>query len=84
MQAVIKDAEAKANIAANVSRLIELRGISQKELAARTGETEMSISRVARGLHVPGSTMLARIAEALGTSVDSLIYGNGKKSRQSA
>lgn len=85
MSTVVTDAEAKRNIAANVSRLLGVRGWSQKQLASATGETNMIISRIVRGVHVPNAATLARIAEALDTSTDILLDEPPKEnSRQTA
>ncbi len=71
--AVVSDSQARENVAENVSRLIEQAGMSQGELARRTGESKMRISLVRRGLHLPSSGFLARLAEALGVSADFLL-----------
>lgn len=85
MSTVVTDDEAKRNIAANVARLLALRGWTQKQLADATGETNMIISRIMREKHVPNAATLARIAEALDTSTDILLDPPPKeKSRQTA
>ncbi len=79
MATVIQDSIAQRNIAANVQRLLADRAtkrqfpFSQAQLAKATGESEMRISKLVRGLAMPEAAFLARIAEALGTSVDSLL-----------
>jgi transcriptional regulator with XRE-family HTH domain len=86
--AVVSDAEAKVNVAENVSRLIQQLGISQGELARRSGESKMRISLVRRGMHLPSAGFLARLAEALGVSADFLLNDPTenfpKKSRRTA
>ena len=66
------DEELKQNIKANVASRLRLLGWSQKELARRTGENQPTINRVCRGENLPGTGVLHRIAEALGSSLDQL------------
>lgn len=70
---MLTDDEVKANVAANVTRLLVKNGWSQRELARRTSDTTMAISRVCRAEHVAGSGILVRIAEAFDVSVDRLV-----------
>lgn len=70
---MITDDQAKANISANLSRILRERGMSQPDLAAKTGIPVMTINRVIRRIHVPSSAYLARISEALDVSMDRLI-----------
>ncbi|MBX9790153.1 MAG: helix-turn-helix transcriptional regulator [Pirellulales bacterium] len=70
---MITDAKAKANIAANVQRLMEMHGFTQAQLAEATGETQGAISKVLNGHHMPGAGFLARLAEALDYSTDKLL-----------
>ena len=49
------------------------RGLSQAGLAAMSGNTEMTISRVCRGKVTPSVVTLVRIAEALDVPVDRLV-----------
>lgn len=79
MQAVLKDKQAIARVATNIDRMLRERGMSQRALAHATGETEMSISRLRRGKNEPGVGILSRVAEALGTSIDSLLSPPPKK-----
>lgn len=75
---------AARNIAQNVSRLLEERGWSVRELARRTFDPHMSVVNALSGEHIPNSGLLARIAEALETTTDALIFTPVKKSRRSA
>jgi transcriptional regulator with XRE-family HTH domain len=70
---VIPDAAAKQNLSSNIQRLLADRGMTQKQLAEATGETEMTISRVVRGLHLPSVGIVARIAEAFDVSIDRIV-----------
>jgi len=69
---MIEDPQVKANLAANVARLLKDRGWTQADLAARTGDPETTISRVVRGLNVVGLGVAVRIAEAFDVSLDRL------------
>lgn len=61
------------HLAANVSRLLVARGMSARQLAARTGESPMTISRVCRGITLPSVAVAMRIAEAFDVSIDRLV-----------
>ncbi len=82
--AVITDAEARKNIAANVSALLKDRKMSQNELARQTKETPMLISRIIHKAHVPNVATLARVAEVLQVSVDYLLSEKPKNNRRTA
>ena len=81
---VITNEQAKKRIAANLVRLLKDRKMSQSELARRTGEARMTIWRLCSALNVPSSALLARIAEALETSLDNLLEAPAKKTRRTA
>lgn len=51
---------------------ISMKGISQRELAERTGITEQSISRYLNGKRIPNLVDGAKIAKALNVSLDYL------------
>ena len=70
---MINDDAAKRILSANLSRLLDERGMSQQQLADATGENKMTISRIVRGIHVPGLGLASRIAEALGIHIDDLL-----------
>ncbi len=70
---MLSDDDAKANISANVNAAMERAGITQTELARRTNESDARISLVRRGVHIPSSALLARIAEALSVTADWLL-----------
>lgn len=72
MSTVITNDEAKERIGANVTRYMAERNMSQATLSRTTGESEMTISVVVRGKHVPSSAILHRIAEALQVKIDEL------------
>lgn len=56
----------------NVERAMVQHGLGVRELARRTGDSAMSISRVIRAKQMPSGDMLHRIAEAMSISIDSL------------
>jgi transcriptional regulator with XRE-family HTH domain len=70
---VITNEQAKRNVAANVLWHLERLGWSQADLSEASGESVMQISRICRGVVLANAAALARIAEALGTSVDKLL-----------
>ncbi len=70
---MITDKQTKSYLAENVSDLLDSRGWTQKQLADATGENQMMISRIVRGEHIPAASVLARIAEALDTTMDKLL-----------
>ena len=74
METMIDDDTLRANLAASLRWHLEDRGWAQSELAKRAGAKDMEISRIVRGQYLPNSGTLARIAEALGTSIDLLLY----------
>lgn len=86
--ATVTNAEAAENIAENVARLLADRDWSQRELSRRTKDPHMSIVNALSGDHIPNAGILARMAEALETTVDSLLSRpkakTPKKSRRSA
>ena len=57
--------------------LIKSTGITQKELAKKVGCTEVTLSRYITGERVPKATIVVKIANALGVSVDYLIGNKG-------
>lgn len=70
---MLTDDEVRLNTAENVNRLLQARGWSRRELARRTGDSAMAISRICRGENTAGSGLIARIAEAFDVSIDRLV-----------
>ena len=58
--------------AGNLAYYLDLHGISQNELAKRSGLEQGSISRYASASQMPGIKAVVNIAHALGVSVDEL------------
>lgn len=80
---MITTEELKSYLAANLSRILAERGMTVYRLAKLTGEPQNTVYRIVRGENEPGSVLLARMAEALGVSVDSLL-ATPKKKKNSA
>jgi len=59
-----------------LSALLRERKLSQKDLAIKAGVTESAMSHYVRGDRVPRASVLARIADSLGTSSDFLMNGS--------
>jgi transcriptional regulator with XRE-family HTH domain len=55
---------------AYVQHLREMRRLSQQEVAELAGTTDVTISRIERGIHEPKSSLVKSIMHALGGSVD--------------
>ena len=73
MSIVITSEKATHNVGRNIARILQDRGMSQAELARRSGESQMNISRIIRGQNEPLVSTVARIAEALDVLVDVLL-----------
>ena len=54
----------------------ELRGLTRLELARRLHITPEYMSMIERGVKTPGFKLSKRIADALGSTVDSLFFAN--------
>lgn len=63
----------RAIIASNISRLRLNAGFTQQELAGMLNYTDKAVSKWERGESVPDISVLARIAEIFGVTVDYLI-----------
>lgn len=57
----------------NIRRLRKARGLSQEELAAQLHIVRQTLSKWEQGLSVPDAQMLTRLAEALQTTVPTLL-----------
>lgn len=62
--------------------LLQQQHISQKTLAEQTGITEAAICHYLKGDRMPGAATIAKIANALNTSVEYLMYGTKKESKE--
>lgn len=81
---MLSDDEVKVNLAANLTRLLHDRDWSQSELARRTTDPIMTISRICRGQNAPTAGVLTRIAEALDVSIDRLVSPPPSSDRKTA
>ena len=58
-----------------IRALLESKEMTQKELATKADITEAAVSHYIKGDRVPRSTVLSRIASAMGVSLDYLMDG---------
>lgn len=87
MSTAITDEEAKANIAANCRRLRGERSLSEIARACCIKEWTCypaTIQQIETGRHLSNSGLLARLAEALGTTTDALLAPPPKKKSRRA
>ncbi len=72
----------KETMGERLSSLIKERQMSQKELAIKAGVTEAAVSHYIKGDRCPRSSVLARLADALGTTSDFLMGGEAQDSNE--
>ena len=65
----------KAPFSQRLEQMLKNRNMTQKALAEKAEVTEAAISHYIKGDRVPRSSVLARIAAALGTTSDYLMEG---------
>jgi transcriptional regulator with XRE-family HTH domain len=69
----------RSDIGRNLRALRKNKGLSQADLARKTGVTQKVISAYERSYRLPPSTFIPRVAETLGTTPDALYdTGDGK------
>ncbi len=56
-----------------IAQLLKENNINQRELAAKIGSTEMTVSRYVRNERQPKAEVLAKIASAFNTTTDDLL-----------
>jgi hypothetical protein len=86
MQTVITESELHANIAANVRRLRGSRSYGEIARLCSTPDWKCypaTIQHVELQRHKPGSTLLARLADVFGVSMDSLAAPPPRRSKAS-
>lgn len=71
--------ESLDTIAANVDRLRIEREWSVREMARRSHNTAMIVSRIIRRENMPAGDVLARIASACGVTIDTLFASSNRK-----
>ena len=57
----------------NIKKLRKSKGLSQEELAVKLGVVRQTVSKWEKGLSVPDSEMLIKIAEELDTTVNNIL-----------
>ena len=71
----------RSDIGRNIRNLRKEKGLSQAELARKTGVSQKVISAYERNYRLPSSTFIPVVAETLGTTPDALYdTGEGKSS----
>lgn len=60
------------SISNNIKVLREKAGLTQEDLATKTGINSVQLSKYERGVNTPGGKNLSKIAEALGISIDQI------------
>ena len=73
MSIVVTDSQVREALKSNVNRILRQRGMSRYRLAKITGESEQNIANLCNGRSIPGTAIIARIAEALAVAVDDLL-----------
>lgn len=58
-----------------IAELLKAKDMTQRDLARMTDVTDAAMSHYIKGDRVPRSAVMARIADALGTSTDYLMFG---------
>lgn len=69
---MLKSETLRQNLGANVRRLREAKGWTQRELAELVGVHHININRIECGRHSPSSELLYQLADVLNVSTDSL------------
>lgn len=70
----LTDDECRSEFARRLRRVMLVRGVSQSELASRTGISYVMLSRYMTGKSEPGFCNVDRIAKALNCSLDEFSY----------
>jgi transcriptional regulator with XRE-family HTH domain len=80
MQTMTSDHQIRANLSANLRRILAERQMSQSDLARLTGDPVMTVNCIWHGRNTPKVGVVTRIAEALDISLDRLTGLPPKKS----
>ena len=64
-----------------LSGLLNEKGVKQKELAIRVGVTEAAVSHYLKGDRIPRASILAKIADELGTTSEYHMNGTSSSSQ---
>ena len=65
------------NTSTRLGQILQMQGLTQKELAERTGLTEASVSRLVSGERSGRIETWFKIADVLHVKIDDLIYYGG-------
>ena len=71
----------------NINAILSERGWSRYRLAQESGVSEQTIGNICKGLHEPRTSIVVTIANALGVSIDRLVFDhfpNSQKNLRSA
>lgn len=63
-----------------IAELLKTKNMTQRDLARMAEVTDAAMSHYIKGDRVPRSAVMARIADALGTSTDYLMFGKESNS----
>ena len=77
-----EEIDMKGEFNERLQQLIQRKGITQKELAIKAGVTEAAMSHYLKGDRVPRASVLAKIADSLGTSSDYLMNGTAENCQE--
>ncbi len=72
----------RSSISERLASLMKEKNMMQKELAERAGVTEAAVSHYVKGDRCPRASVLARLADALGTTSDYLLGGDAEDSNE--
>ncbi len=81
---MITDEQLKRNLSRNLKKTLDIQGLTPYRLAKMVDEPQTSVYRIVRGENVPNAVLLARMAEALDVTVDSLLQSARKRAAISA
>ena len=69
-------------LGSRILSLLKEKHMTQKQLAVKTGITEAAVSHYIKGDRIPRSSVLAQLADALGTTSDYLFGGEAQNSKE--
>lgn len=81
---MLDDKTVQERLSANILHFLSMHKMTQQQLARKTGETDMFVSRIVRKIHIPNVAAMSRIAEALDVSVDQLLAEPSRKFSKTA
>ena len=72
----------KQSLGSMIASLRKQRGMTQLDLAVKMGVTDKAVSKWERDLSCPDISLLPRLAELFGVSVDELMNAKGDRDRR--